>query len=84
MAIKKTINTVHGIEVLDAYHRVESVSLQGKDAISFHLRGYADPNKPFVAEQVFSAPFDLNGTNPIAQAYAHIKTLPDFEGSVDC
>ena len=27
---------------------------------------------------------DLNGTNFIAQAYAHLKTLPEFAGATDC
>ena len=27
---------------------------------------------------------DLNGVNFIAQAYEHLKTLPEFEGATDC
>lgn len=27
---------------------------------------------------------DLEGPNFIAQAYEHLKTLPEFEGAVDC
>jgi len=28
--------------------------------------------------------YDINGKNPIAQAYDHAKTLPEFAGAVDC
>lgn len=27
---------------------------------------------------------DMNGENFIAQAYAHLKTLPEFANAVDC
>jgi hypothetical protein len=27
---------------------------------------------------------DMNGKNFIAQAYEHLKTLPEFAGAVDC
>jgi hypothetical protein len=27
---------------------------------------------------------DLGGANFLAQAYAHLKTLPEFSGAVDC
>jgi hypothetical protein len=84
MALKKTTTTVHGFEAVDAYHRVEAVSLIGKDQIRFHVRSYAAPDKPFFQEQVLSAPYGLSGGNPIAQAYAYLKTLPEFEGAVDC
>ena len=29
-------------------------------------------------------PYDLDGENPIKQAYEYIKTLPEFEGAEDC
>jgi len=28
--------------------------------------------------------YDLEGENPIKQAYQHLKTLPEFEGAEDC
>ena len=37
MAIKKTVTTPHGIEVANAYHRVEAVSLPDKSSVSFLL-----------------------------------------------
>jgi hypothetical protein len=84
MALKKTITTVHGFEAKDAYHRVEGLRLEGKTGITFHVRSYAAPDTPFFTEQVLTAPYDLNGDNPLAQAYAHLKTLSEFEGAVEC
>lgn len=84
MALSKTIDTVHGFQALDAYHRVVAVSLVGKDQISFHARSYAATDKPFFVEQVLTAPYQLDGENPIKQAYANLKTLPEFSDAGDC
>lgn len=84
MAIKKTIGTVHGLQAVDAYHRVESLQLRGKAEILFAVRSYADVNKESFQEKFLSCVYSLTGENPIAQAYAHLKTLPEFAGAVDC
>ena len=84
MALSKTLETVHGFQAINAYHRVEAVTLIGKNQISFHVRSYAATDKPFFAEQIFTAPYELDGTNPIKQAYDHLKTLPKFTGATDC
>ena len=84
MALSKTTTTVHGFEAVNAYHRVEAVAIKGKDSFSFHVRSYKEANLPFFSEQVISAAYDLEGANPIKQAYLHLKTLPEFAGAVDC
>lgn len=84
MAIKKDTTTVHGFTVPGAYHRVDNVTIVGKNKIMFHVYKYVDASKPFFAEQAFESEFDLLGENPIAQAYAHLKTLPEFVDAVDC
>jgi len=84
MALAKTISTVHGFQAVNAYHRVEAVSLIGKEQISFHVRSYTATDKPFFVEEVMTAPYQLDGDNPIKQAYAHLKTLPEFAGATDC
>lgn len=83
MALQKTITTNHGFQAIDAYHRVEAVTLVSKDQISFHVRSYTAPDKPFFQEQVLSAPYVLDGDNPITQAYLHVKTKPEFAGATD-
>ena len=84
MALAKTVQTVHGFQALNAYHRVEAVSLIGKDQIGFHVRSYVSQDKPFFAEQVITAEYVIDGENPIKQAYEHVKTLSEFAGTVDC
>ena len=84
MALSKTVLSAYGFQANDAYHRVEAVSLVGKENITFHVRSYIETDKPFFAEQVLSCAYALGGENPIKQAYAHLKTLPDFAGATDC
>jgi hypothetical protein len=84
MALSMTINTVYGVDVTDAYHRVEGLSLPTKDTIRFHCRAYKATNKPFIAEVVYTIGYTLDGDNPIRQAYLHLKTLPEFANAVDC
>jgi len=84
MAIKKTVTTVHGLQVIDAYHRVEGVQIRGKSEILFTVRSYADVNKQSFHDQNFSCAYSLTGENPIKQAYEHLKTLPEFAGATDC
>jgi hypothetical protein len=84
MALEKTITTKHGIEITNAYFRVGEIRLIGKSRIEFNVYVHADPSKPFVSESIEDASYDLNGGNPIQQAYEHLKTLPEFEGAVDC
>lgn len=85
MALKKTVTTEYGIEVVDAYHRVEYLQIKDKTSITYHLRSYKDNSGlPFFGERVLECNYDIEGDNPIAQAYMHVKTLPDFATAVDC
>jgi hypothetical protein len=85
MAIKKTITTAHGFEAVDAYHRVECVEIVGRSAISYRVRSYKDNSGlPFFSEIVVTSAYELDGDNPIAQAYAHVKSLSQFFGAKDC
>lgn len=84
MALQKTMETSSGIEVTDAYNKVELISLVAKDKMVFTVRTYKDSTKPFVFGTDYEAAFDLNGTNPLAQAYEYLKTLPEFSDAVDC
>ena len=84
MALKKTMQTAHGFNAVDAYHRVEVVVLPSKTRLQFHVRSYIDTSKQFFSEQVLASEYSLNAGNPIQQAYDHLKTLPEFSGAVDC
>lgn len=37
-----------------------------------------------VAHKQYEFPLDLEGSNPIRQAYEYLKTLPEFANATDC
>jgi len=85
MALSRNIDTDWGISVPDAYCRIEAVSFTDKDTMSFHVRSYtAAKDVPFFIEQTITCPYDITGSNPVAQAYQFLKTLPEFSDAVDC
>jgi hypothetical protein len=85
MALKQKISTISGIEINSAYHRVEQITLVNKSNILFAVNAYKDSEiKTYITNKSYSCKYDLEGKNPIAQAYAHLKTLPEFSGAVDC
>lgn len=85
MALKQKIKTEWGIEVENAYSRIENVTLTAKDKITFLVRSYvSNDGVPFFTEKVSGCAYDINGENPIKQAYLHLKTLPEFTDAVDC
>jgi len=83
MALQKTATNASGLTATDAYHRVENVSLASKTEITFSVRSYVSTDMPFFAEDFYSCAYDLSGSNPIQQAYEHLKTLPEFAGATD-
>jgi len=85
MALRKTVFTPFGFQSLDAYHRVEGVAIASKTQISYFLRSYKDNSGvPSFAETHQFCDYDLNGANPIAQAYADAKNIPAMDGAADC
>lgn len=84
MALKNAFTTVHGINLSDAYIRVEALRLATKSTIAFNVCFYADPAKPMVDGRPIECAYDLAGANPLEQAYAHLKSMPEFSGAVDC
>jgi hypothetical protein len=85
MALTKTVTTPQGFDAQDAYHRVENLTLIGKDVMSFCVRSYKQPTGvPAFAETQHTAPYDMAGDNPIAQAYEAAKKLSQFSDAKDC
>jgi hypothetical protein len=66
--------------VFDAYIKVESVR-SDKTQMSASVKIQSDSNS-FYKE--YLVPVNLDGKNFIAQAYEHLKTLPEFAGATDC
>jgi len=84
MALKLTVNTESGFTAQDAYHRINSVFLMDKETMSFNLTSYKTPDLPAFKTAGYECAYNLNGANPIAQAYYHLKTLPEFADAIDC
>lgn len=84
MALQKTTTTFQGFTATDAYHRVEGITLVQKNRMTFQVRSYKQVGFPFFSDASHATAFDLNGPNPIEQAYEHLKTLPEFADAVDC
>jgi hypothetical protein len=90
MALRKNYRKVQKhfdgfLEISNAYCRVESVNAS-KTKAQFNVSFSKEQDGEFVnidQQSYFFIP-KLDGQNFIAQAYAHLKTLPEFEGATDC
>lgn len=92
MALSKTIEfTPIGFTqpavLQNAYIRVESVT-GGKNSLSVSVVVYSKKDSEMLAAQNLSFAFapevGPKANDFIAQAYAHLKTLPEFAGATDC
>jgi len=82
MALIKNIELPTGINVENAYLRVERVTIT-KTSMTFSLREYKEQDKPFFNEITFVDVYSIEGENPFKQAYEHLKTLPEFADATD-
>lgn len=80
-----------GIEIKDAYVRVSSYSGNKHSLTYLYSVLVNTPETEFVPASQSSvttltaiAPVDIEGGNPVKQAYEHLKTLPNMAGAVDC
>lgn len=81
MALSKTVE-FKGVSINSAYHRVWNV-LVTKDVIKFGVGIYANSNSEMLDSFAYQCAYDLNGANPIKQAYEHLKNLPEFADATD-
>jgi len=65
------------------YTKIEMIS-GNKEKIRVDLIYKRQSDELIVLKQCYFFVPDLNGNNFIAQAYEHLKTLPEFSGVVDC
>jgi hypothetical protein len=88
MALQKNIDfKAQGgfdIAVENAYIRIDQIS-GNKNEILFSVNFYRLPNEltSFMGSTYKFTP-SLDASNFIAQAYEHLKTLPEFAGAEDC
>jgi hypothetical protein len=83
MALTNNINHSNGLSAPRSYIKVLSVEVtkqNGTAVVAF----YAEQNKEAFQNKSYAFAYDLDEKNPIAQAYNHLKTLPEFSGAIDC
>jgi hypothetical protein len=87
MALKKqiTLKSNFGDDVVfnDAYMKINTLS-GDKNKIEFQLFVFKQADGLLIERKQFSFVPNLNGSNFIAQAYNHLKTLPEFSDAFDC
>jgi hypothetical protein len=88
MALKQTITLVdqfdENVTFANAYLRVDRLE-GGKNEMTVYLSFYKTPESTrILTSKNYKFQPDLGGANFLAQAYGHLKTLPEFAGAVDC
>lgn len=84
MALKNTTITQYGFEIQNSYNRVGNVLIIKKTELEFELNTSKDSESDFFKKTKFNTIYNINGENPIKQAYLHLKTLPEFSDATDC
>jgi|DEB0MinimDraft_10_1074344.scaffolds.fasta_scaffold20642_2 hypothetical protein len=85
MALQKTTQHNSGIEAVNAYWKIVSIS-GNKDSLLVQLNAYKDENSSsdgVINSVEFSFQPELNTTNFIEQAYNQAKTMPEFADATD-
>lgn len=85
MALQKTIQSNFGLEIPNAYNRIGRIQIVNKAEMTFVVSAFINSEADVPVEATsHTCAYVLSGNNPIAQAYAHLKTLPEFAGATDC
>ncbi|WP_334028919.1 hypothetical protein [Burkholderia orbicola] len=72
-----------GVKIQNAYLRVWNIELS-QTRITFGLGVFASAESIDMIDSTrFDCDYDINGANPIAQAYAHVKSFPEYASAVD-
>jgi hypothetical protein len=82
MALKQTFEHC-GIAVNNGYLKVTEFS-GDKTGVGFSLAFKASAATDAINYKQYNFVPNLDGQNFIAQAYTHLKTLPEFAGATDC
>lgn len=82
MAIKKTV-IKSGVTINDCYIKVSSIGGDKSKMVFVVAFKATSETDHFASEQFLFTP-KLDGENFIAQAYLHLKSLPEFAGAQDC
>jgi|SaaInlStandDraft_3_1057020.scaffolds.fasta_scaffold66807_2 hypothetical protein len=73
---------VKGFNLSGVYIKVEKF-IGTKDTLIINISMKSGKDAPHFDLVDYGCPYNLEGDNPIKQAYAYLKTLPEFEGASD-
>jgi|APSaa5957512535_1039671.scaffolds.fasta_scaffold79519_2 hypothetical protein len=84
MALQLNYTTQHDFEAGEAYFKVNNITITNKDSISFDVLLFKNKDSlDFFENKLFTCAYDIDGDNPIKQAYLYLKTLPEFADATD-
>jgi hypothetical protein len=87
MALQKTLTLVDNFNELvvfdNAYIQIAKVETSKITSIATVLIRKSSSSQ-ILKTQIAEFSIDLEGPNPIKQAYLHLKSLPEFSDAVDC
>lgn len=81
MALSKDIE-FNGIQVENAYIKVENVTVE-KDSMTAMVTWRAKANSAPLQNKTYGLEYDINGKNPLSQAYEKLKALPEFDAATN-
>jgi hypothetical protein len=84
MAFTKPVKTSHGFDVQEPYIVVQAISKLTKTSMEFSVAFKKEQTSLAFEVSQYKCSYDIQGDNPIRQAYKHLKTLPEFAGAIDC
>ena len=79
MALSKNVE-FNGIQIQGAYIKVENVTVE-KDSMTATVIWRANANSSPLKNSSYGLEYDINGKNPLAQAYEKLKALSEFDGA---
>ncbi|EPR8379690.1 Uncharacterised protein [Klebsiella pneumoniae] len=75
--------TFKGIPVSSAQAVIGAMTInESHDTITFCVNYRQSADHEIFNIEYFTCPYDNTGTDPITQAYAYLKTLPEFSEAV--
>lgn len=72
-----------GISISDAYFRVCSLEMT-KISMNFTVEICASKDNDAIIHKYYNCEYNIDGNNPIEQAYEHLKSLQEYDGCKDC
>lgn len=92
MAILKSVSSSSGIEVINAYIKVDEYSCAKGNVVNARVRAYVSRNFEIEGkgpiegnEEIIqiTASYEDGSANTKKQIYEHMKTLPQYQDAVD-